>query len=215
MKILCLQYAKSAMAESFFVPGGDREKKRPILMVFYLVQTQGKNILIDAGCDELPGFEFTEQISPAEAVGQAGLSPEDITDILITHAHQDHIQGVKYFPNATVHIQQDEYERGRRFIPEGMNTMTFSQTAEVADLQIIKIGGHTKGSCVVRWDKFLFVGDEYYSPENLQQKIRIGSSVAPQISQWFVEEYAQDGSVQLLFHDPGIRLGLVYPGEGQ
>lgn len=215
MKIQCLLYAKSAMAESFFVPGGDRVQKRPILMVFYLVQTQGKNILIDAGCDELPGFEFTEQISSAEAVRQAGLAPEDITDIIVTHVHQDHVQGVKYFPNATIHIQEDEYQRGSRFIPEGMQVQTFTDTTQVASLQVIKIGGHTKGSCVVRWGKFLFVGDEYYSPENLQQKIRTGSSVAPEKSQWFVEEYAQDGSVHLLFHDPGIRLGLVYQGEDQ
>ena len=39
----------------------------------------------------------------------AGVAPEDITDIVISHAHWDHMGGIDLFPKATVWIQKAEY----------------------------------------------------------------------------------------------------------
>ncbi len=47
--------------------------------------------------------------SPADAVKAAGVSPEQITDIIISHAHWDHVDGADLFPKATIWIQRDEY----------------------------------------------------------------------------------------------------------
>ena len=38
-----------------------------------------------------------------------GIKPEDVTDIVITHSHWDHADGVDLFPRAKVWIQKDEY----------------------------------------------------------------------------------------------------------
>jgi glyoxylase-like metal-dependent hydrolase (beta-lactamase superfamily II) len=42
-------------------------------------------------------------------VAAAGVKPEEITDIVISHAHWDHVDGADLFPKATVWIQRDEY----------------------------------------------------------------------------------------------------------
>ena len=48
-------------------------------------------------------------LRPDQAVATAGVKPEDVTDVIISHAHWDHMGGIDLFPNATVWIQQDEY----------------------------------------------------------------------------------------------------------
>jgi glyoxylase-like metal-dependent hydrolase (beta-lactamase superfamily II) len=42
-------------------------------------------------------------------VAAAGVKPDEITDIIISHAHWDHVDGADLFPNATIWIQREEY----------------------------------------------------------------------------------------------------------
>ena len=46
---------------------------------------------------------------PDAAVARAGVKPEEVTDVILTHAHWDHADGADLFPKATVWIQKDEY----------------------------------------------------------------------------------------------------------
>jgi len=39
----------------------------------------------------------------------AGVQPEEITDIVISHSHWDHLGGIDLFPKATVWIQKEEF----------------------------------------------------------------------------------------------------------
>ena len=55
----------------------------------FLVQTGGKNVLIDTGLGVKPGGELVRSLA------HLGLSPADIDVILITHLHFDHIGGIK------------------------------------------------------------------------------------------------------------------------
>nr|WP_315033714.1 MBL fold metallo-hydrolase [uncultured Chryseobacterium sp.] len=78
-----------------------------------LVKTQNKLILLDTGmgifADERTGFLL-------RSLQKAGFSPNDITDVFISHAHPDHIGGVVdkqnnlVFPNATIFISKTEYD---------------------------------------------------------------------------------------------------------
>ena len=38
-----------------------------------------------------------------------GIAPDQVTDIIVTHIHWDHADGVDLFPRAKVWIQRDEY----------------------------------------------------------------------------------------------------------
>src|SRR5208283_3374087 len=50
-----------------------------------------------------------DYLSPDQAVRLAGLKPEDVTDVVISHAHWDHMGGIDLFPNAVIWIQQEEF----------------------------------------------------------------------------------------------------------
>lgn len=47
---------------------------------------------------------------PDLALAKLGVSPEEISDIILTHVHWDHADGLPLFPNAQVWIQRAELE---------------------------------------------------------------------------------------------------------
>lgn len=82
------------------------------VMIWLLKGSNGRIVLIDSGfyrqkfVDRWKPQRFR---SPADAVRAAGVAPEHVTDIIVTHAHWDHVDGVDLFPKAIVWIQRDEY----------------------------------------------------------------------------------------------------------
>jgi glyoxylase-like metal-dependent hydrolase (beta-lactamase superfamily II) len=95
------------------VAGADRERTLEIpVMVWLLKGTNGRNVLIDAGFYRqkfLDQWKPRDYRTPAAAVEAAGVAPEAITDVIISHAHWDHVDGADLFPKATIWIQRDEY----------------------------------------------------------------------------------------------------------
>lgn len=98
---------------SGLIAGADTTRRLDIpVMVWLLKGSDGKRVLIDSGFYRQ---KFIEQWkpqnlrSPAEAVAAAGVKAEEVTDIVITHAHWDHVDGADLFPKATIWIQRDEY----------------------------------------------------------------------------------------------------------
>lgn len=70
---------------------------------YFLVKADGKNYLIDTGLGN----------SLAENLYRAGVSPDEIQTILLTHLHGDHIGGLlkegnKVFPNAVIRLSEAE-----------------------------------------------------------------------------------------------------------
>ena len=206
MEILRVDYGRSRLPESMLFPGGAEEKEVPIVFSVFLVLTGVHKILVDAGCDTMPGFEMEDFCGTVAALQGLGYEPKDITHVILTHAHHDHIQGIKDFPHAQVYIQQAEYIRGKKHIPETCRVHTFAETCRVVEGVVAKcIGGHTEGSCVVevqgRNTVYVLCGDECYSRSNLTERIPTGSSFCPEKSAAFIQKYTQPGYTCLLCHD--------------
>lgn len=49
-------------------------------------------------------------MKPSAAIAGLTLKPEQITDIIITHLHWDHADGIDLFPKAQIWIQKHEYD---------------------------------------------------------------------------------------------------------
>jgi glyoxylase-like metal-dependent hydrolase (beta-lactamase superfamily II) len=98
---------------SGLVAGADGSRKLDIqMMVWVLKGPNGANILVDSGFYRDKFFKqwkVKDFIKPSEAIAKIGLKPEDITDLIITHMHWDHADGMDLFPKARIWIQQDEY----------------------------------------------------------------------------------------------------------
>lgn len=102
-----------AFSVAGLVAGAARGRTLDIpVMVWLLKGSNGRQVLVDAGfhrqkfVDQWKPREFR---TPAAAVEAAGVKPEAVTDIIISHAHWDHVDGVDLFPKATVWIQREEY----------------------------------------------------------------------------------------------------------
>lgn len=206
MKVMPVVYGKSTLPESECFENGDFNKKRPIVFMIYLIKTAEKLILVDAGCETMPGFVMEDFNGPIAALLDMGIAPSGITDVVITHAHHDHIECVKDFPNAKIHIQRDEYESGKGYIPEGFSVNLFDEEEMLEPgITVKKIGGHSVGSCVVEIDTgdkiTVIAGDECYLRECLTRRIPTGRSFSPEKSRGFIEKYSSDLYDVLLCHD--------------
>ena len=94
------------------VVGGPQDEKLDVDFVVWLIRGGGHNILFDSGFHRDRWFKqwkITDYLRPDEAVKLTGVKPEEVTDIVISHAHWDHMGGIDLFPKATVWIQKDEF----------------------------------------------------------------------------------------------------------
>ncbi|HXC42510.1 MAG TPA: N-acyl homoserine lactonase family protein [Candidatus Dormibacteraeota bacterium] len=98
---------------SDLVAGAEPGRKLDIAMMIWLVRGNGHNILVDSGFYHdrfFKDWEVKNFTKPSDTLVRLGLKPEDITDVLITHMHWDHADGMDLFPNARIWIQKDELQ---------------------------------------------------------------------------------------------------------
>ena len=111
--IQAIRYATSPdVPVSEMVIGAPKDERIEIAMVIWLIQGGGHTILFDSGFHRdtfIKDFPMKDYLRPDEAVRLAGVKPEEVTDIVISHAHWDHMGGMDLFPKANVWIQKEEY----------------------------------------------------------------------------------------------------------
>jgi glyoxylase-like metal-dependent hydrolase (beta-lactamase superfamily II) len=94
------------------VVGAPKEEKIDTIYAVWLIRGGGRNILFDSGFHRERWFkEWTikDYLRPDEAVKLAGVNPAEVTDIVVSHAHWDHMGGIDLFPKAVVWIQKEEF----------------------------------------------------------------------------------------------------------
>lgn len=139
--------------------------------------------LIDAA-----GYQFNERDTAVRRLQTLGLAPEQVTDIILTHADPDHAGGLADFPSAQVHLADEELksiDTGHpRYAPRqfdhdpnwkayrAQDTDWFGlparrvETPLTSQVLLIPLPGHTPGHAGVAVEQpngwFLHVGDAYY-----------------------------------------------------
>jgi len=115
-KVYAVKFANAAhpFPISDWADGGPRTDSVNIdFMVWLIKGSNGRNILLDAGFrNDLDGardFSIVNYSRPDSALFKLGLKPGDITDIILSHPHWDHIDGVGLFPNAHVWMQKEDF----------------------------------------------------------------------------------------------------------
>jgi len=141
----------------------------------FVIDTPGQRILIDAGLG--PGLADTAG-RLCDSLKAAGVTPESVDVILLTHLHRDHVRGITshdgkaVFPNAQVMLHEadrsfwtDEAEESRApafakqyfpiaraaLQPYAPRTSTFSASREVVPgIEAVHAPGHTPGHTMYR-----------------------------------------------------------------
>ena len=82
---------------------------------FVVARREDRIVLVDTGfMRERGGARMAEKfgvphwVSPLRMLGELGIKAEDVTDIVLSHAHFDHAGSIDQFPKAHIHIQKAE-----------------------------------------------------------------------------------------------------------
>ncbi|RZJ39020.1 MAG: MBL fold metallo-hydrolase [Brevundimonas sp.] len=141
-----------------------------------LVKDGDRIVLIDTGAGGGMGTEGRLQTSLREA----GVTPAQVTDILISHAHGDHVgglvaNGALVFPNATIRLSIPEWTalQADAEMADLVRVITpkvraFAPGAEVApNITAVSLDGHTPGHSAYEiaqgGGRLLYIGDALHS----------------------------------------------------
>jgi glyoxylase-like metal-dependent hydrolase (beta-lactamase superfamily II) len=83
-----------------------------VCFMYWLLKGNGKIILVDAGfADDMEiNPKFISYSRPDKMLEKINIKPDDVTDIILTHSHWDHIGGIDLYPGAQVWMQKDDYD---------------------------------------------------------------------------------------------------------
>ncbi len=101
--------------------GIDIGKMIDIPSIAWLIITPTEKILVDTGMPETVVAAYRHYHGsyqlPGERIDQAlkiqGISPNEITKVILTHLHWDHCQNGHFLPNAKFYVQQKELDFAR------------------------------------------------------------------------------------------------------
>ena len=115
-EVYALKYASvgNPFPLSALVLGGpEKEFMDAIFMVWLIKGNNGKNILVDAGfmkdIEEAKNYNLKNYVRPDSILTKVGVTSDEITDVILTHPHWDHMDGIDLFPNATIWIQKEDF----------------------------------------------------------------------------------------------------------
>src|SRR5262249_21610134 len=113
-EVYAVRYAKLlGFKVANLVQGADPGRELDIAMTVWVLKgPDGRTILVDAGFYRPPYINrnVADYTRPDKALKPLGIAPEQVTDVIVTHMHWDHADGVDLFPKARVWIQKDEYD---------------------------------------------------------------------------------------------------------
>lgn len=228
------------------VTGADTSRRADIALMVWLARLPGgRNVLVDAGFYRdkfVRRWRPTQYERPPAALARFGLRPEDVSDIIISHVHWDHLDGVDLFPRARVWIQRAEYEyyvdsAGRPRSP-AIDTADAAMLAALARASRVELvagdsveilpgitvytgGRHTYASqyATVRTVSGVVVlaSDNAYLYENLEQRRPIAQtldSLANLRAQERMRRLASTPALIVPGHDPAVFVRFPMPGGG-
>ncbi len=163
------------------IPADDRNRI-PLAMRCLLLEDEERVILIDNGAGDKHDRKFRdiyaidhESSDLRSSLAEAGFSPNDVTDVILTHLHFDHCGGTTYrenetvaltFPNAQHYVQRRHWEWARNanareaasFLKENLDPLSDSgqlQLVEEAEalfpgIDLITVDGHTEAQQLVK-----------------------------------------------------------------
>jgi glyoxylase-like metal-dependent hydrolase (beta-lactamase superfamily II) len=243
-EVYAVKFASAPYGVKNLVAGVTDDRSIDIAFTVWVVRGGGKTILVDAGFYRdkfIQQWKPRDFMKPSDAVQAAlGIKPEQVTDIIVSHSHWDHMDGVDLFPNADVHIQKAEYEyyigpAGEVLHRGGADALDAKMMAGLKTVKLVNgdaqeilpgitayIGGkHTYESQFVavntRKGIVVLASDNAYLYENLEKHLAIAQTVDAASNleaQTRMLKLAASPSLVVPGHDPEVFVRFPKPGHG-
>ena len=128
------------------IAGADSGRTMDLAMsVWVLRGADGRVVLVDAGFYRqkfLDRWKPVGWVRPDEALAPLGIAPEDVTDLVVTHVHWDHLDGADLFPRARIWVQREELEH--HVAPDGSVLDRAIDAADAAMLAGLRAAGRVE-----------------------------------------------------------------------
>ena len=206
----------------------------------FLVRTGQRVVLVDAGVGGINNDKYTGG-GFLDSLRSYGVSPEDVTDVLFTHLHFDHVgwasrRGAVVFPNATYRAHADDWahfvtatdaEAGavRKLSPLEPQLELFTADGPLAPgVDARHTPGHTPGSTVYvvsdQGERALLLGDVVHSVVELAEPdwravFDVDPVAASAVRNQLADEVADTPDLVVGAHFPELRFGRVIRAGGQ
>jgi glyoxylase-like metal-dependent hydrolase (beta-lactamase superfamily II) len=151
---------------------GEPDADLDIDYYFWVVRDGAGVVLVDTGFAPEAG-ERRGRVgygTPAQALPGLGIAPDDVTAIVITHAHWDHTGNVREFPRAQLVMTESEYNFWTSPLARRRHFAAHSEPDEIAllarareedrvtlftgdytlapGIELTEVGGHTPGQLI-------------------------------------------------------------------
>ena len=116
-EIYALKYAgpfTSKVAMVFWNEGWNEEIDRNYYL--WVIKEKRENIIVDTGTGITQGEKrkLRGYVNPVDVLGRIGVNASNVTKVIITHIHFDHVGGMEMFPQAfpkaTFYVQKKEFD---------------------------------------------------------------------------------------------------------
>jgi glyoxylase-like metal-dependent hydrolase (beta-lactamase superfamily II) len=115
-EVIAIRYGTIAGSRARFFHGYELydEPDGPLAMdyFFWVIRTERETVLVDCGFDPEVGRRRGRRvlIEPLEALGRIGIAADDVSRVIVTHGHYEHIGNLSQFPSATIVVQKRELD---------------------------------------------------------------------------------------------------------
>jgi glyoxylase-like metal-dependent hydrolase (beta-lactamase superfamily II) len=116
-ELYVFEYARSRnQAIASLIHGAFADGVMDVPFSFVLARSGDRNVLVDCGFMNEGGgaemalrFDVPWWVSPVRMLDEFGVPADKVSDIVLSHAHFDHMGSIAEFPRAALHIQKREY----------------------------------------------------------------------------------------------------------
>jgi glyoxylase-like metal-dependent hydrolase (beta-lactamase superfamily II) len=208
----------------------------PLELGGFLVRTAGRVVLVDTGVGPIEGLFSGGKL--LDSLAACGLAPEDVTDVLFTHLHFDHVgwstrKGVIVFPNATYRCDERDWSHfvgpdpgaTRKLSPLESRLELFDSSGPLLPgIDVLAAPRHTPGSTVVVVSsseaRALLLGDVVHCPvELVDDEWAALGDVDPELAKRTRNALARElegtDVPASAAHFPGMQFGRLLAAGGQ
>lgn len=190
---------------------------------YYIAKVEGRWVLIDTGFSA-PDLAKNMGITllPVEKEVLEIVLPKQVSEILITHSHWDHMDDLYKYVKARIHLSQKTFDKAmvencestRSCLQHGKDTnrICIMESGErvLNTFTYEEIGGHAEDSGVFFFEqgdsKYCVTGDECFSIDCFYNHIAIDNAYDKEKNVLFMDRCSRAGIIPLPSHDDAIML---------